>query len=111
MVTPLLAGTTSYTYDAAGRLTSRTEANGVVTTVTYTGTDQLASKTEIAGSTTLASWTGITYDLDQNRTAETLTYYAGNPYPDAQAGTSTFQYDTLDQLSQVTLPASCLRMP
>jgi RHS repeat-associated protein len=92
-------------------LTSRTEANGIVTTVTYTGTDQLASKTEVAGSTTLASWTSVSYDLDQNRTAETLTYYAGNPYPDPQSGTpsgsasSTYQYDTLDQLSQATLPS------
>jgi RHS repeat-associated protein len=105
MVIPLIAGTTSYTYDAAGRLTSRTEANGIVTTVTYTGADQLASKTEVAGATTLASWTSVTYDLDQNRTAETLSYYAGNPYPDAQAGTSSYQYDTLDQLSQATLPS------
>lgn len=105
MVTPLIAGTTGYNYDAAGRLTSRTEANGIVTTVTYTGADQLASKTEVAGSTTLASWTNVSYDLDQNRTAETLSYYAGNPYPDAQAGTSTYLYDTLDQLSQATLPS------
>jgi RHS repeat-associated protein len=104
MVTPLIAGTTSYTYDVAGRLTSRTEANGIVTTVTYTGADQLASKTEVAGSTTLASWTNVTYDLAQNRTAETLTYYAANPYPDAQAGTATYQYDTENQLSQAALP-------
>jgi RHS repeat-associated protein len=104
MVTPLVAGTTSYSYDAAGRLTSRTEANGIVTTVTYTGADQLASKTEVAGSTTLASWSNVTYDLAQNRTAETLAYYAGNPYPDAQAGTATYQYDTENQLSQATLP-------
>ncbi len=104
MVTPLIAGTTSYVYDAVGRLTSRTEANGIVTTVTYTGTDQLASKTEVAGGTTLASWTSVSYDLAQNRTAETLTYYAGNPYPDAQAGTSTYKYDTEDQFSQASLP-------
>ena len=79
-------------------------STGVVTTASYTGADQIASKTEVSGSTTLASWTGVTYDQAQNRTSETLTYYTGNPYPDPQAGTSTYQYDTVDQLSQANLP-------
>jgi RHS repeat-associated protein len=107
MVDPLNSSpnnTTSYSFDAAGRLTGRTEVNGIVTTATYTGMDQLASKTEVAGSTTLASWTGITYDLAQNRTGETLSYYAGNPYPDPQAGAATYQYDSLNQISQATIP-------
>lgn len=110
MVTPLIAGTTSYVYDASGRLTSRTEANGLVTAVSYTGTDQLASKTETTspanGSLQLASWSSVTYDLNQNRTAETLIYYAGNPFPDPQSGNtaSTYQYDGQDQLSQAALP-------
>jgi len=107
MVDPLNTSpnnTTSYTFDAAGRLTGRTEANGIVTTATYTGMDQLASKTEVAGSTTLASWTSITYDLAENRTGETLSYYAGNPYPDAQAGTATYKYDSLNQISQASIP-------
>lgn len=47
-----------------------------MTTAGYTGTDQLASKTEVSGTTTLASWTNVAYDLAQNRTAETLSYYA-----------------------------------
>jgi RHS repeat-associated protein len=104
MLDPLTAGTTTYTFDTAGRLTGRTEANGIVTTVGYTGTDQLASKTEVAGSTTLASWTSINYDLAQNRTGETLTYYASNPYPDPQAGTAIYKYDTVNQLSQSSIP-------
>jgi RHS repeat-associated protein len=104
MVDPLSSATTSYTFDAASRLTGRTEANGIVTTVTYTGMDQLASKTEVAGSTTLASWTNVTYDLAQNRTGETLAYYSGNPYPDAQAGTATYKYDSLNQISQSAIP-------
>ena len=104
MVDPLSSATTSYTFDAASRLSGRTEANGIVTTVTYTGMDQLASKTEVAGSTTLASWTNLTYDLAQNRTGETLTYYTGNPYPDAQAGTATYKYDSLNQISQSAIP-------
>lgn len=79
-------------------------SGGVVTTMTYTGTDHLASKTEVSGTTTLASWTNVTYDFAQNRTAETLTYYAANPYPDQQAGTSTYQYDSLNQLSQASIP-------
>ena len=96
--------TTCYTYDAAGRLTGRTEANGIVTTVGYTPIDQLASKTEVGGSTTLVSWASITYDLAQNRTGENLAYYSGNPFPDPQAGTATYQYDSLNQLSQANLP-------
>ena len=75
----------------------------VVTTPTYTGTDLLASKSEVSGSTTLASWTGITYDFGGNRTAENLSYYAGNPYPDTQAGTSTYAYDSVNQLSQSSI--------
>lgn len=104
MADPVSGGTTSYSFDAAGRLSSRTEANGIVTTASYTGADQLASKTEVAGSATLASWTNVSYDLAQNRTAETLTYYTGDPYPDPQAGTATYQYDTLNQLSQANVP-------
>src|SRR5205823_5508275 len=98
-----------YTYDAAGRLTSRAESAPnttvqVVSTATYTGTDRLASKTDVSASTTLASWTGINYDLAQNRTSETLTYYAANPYPDPQAGTSTYQYDSVSQLTSSNIP-------
>jgi RHS repeat-associated protein len=104
MVDPLTSATTHYTFDAASRLTGRTEANGIVTSVTYTGMDQLASKTEVAGSTALASWTSLTYDLTQNRTGETLAYYSGNPYPDAQAGSATYKYDSLNQISQSAVP-------
>jgi RHS repeat-associated protein len=57
-----------------------------------------------AAGTVLANWSGVTYDLAQNRTGETLTYYAGNPFPDAQAGTASYQYDTVNQLSQATIP-------
>jgi RHS repeat-associated protein len=80
-------------------------AGGVVTTANYTGADQLASKTEVSGATTLASWTNVTYDLAQNRTAETLSYYAGNPYPDPQAGTSSYQYDSFGRISQASIPS------
>ncbi len=111
MVSPLITGTTTFAFDAAGRLTGRTEANGIVTTVGYTGMDQLASKTEVTspanGSTTLASWMGVAYDLAQNRIAETLTYYAGNPYPDPHSGASaTYQYDSLNRLSQSSIPGT-----
>src|SRR5205823_5455861 len=78
--------------------------SNVITSATYSGSDQMVSKSDVSGSTTLASWTNVGYDMAQNRTAETLTYYAGNPYPDAQAGTSTYQYDTLNQLSQDNIP-------
>src|SRR5713226_2887688 len=65
----------------------------------------LASKAEASGSTTLASWTNVGYDLAQNRTGETLAYYAANPYPDPQTGTATYQYDSLNQLSQSSIPS------
>lgn len=105
MADPINVSATSYTFDAAGRLTGRTEANGIVTTATFTGADQLASKSEVSGTTTLASWTNVAYDLAQNRSAETLSYYAGNPYPDAQAGTATYQYDSMNRLSQSAIPS------
>ncbi len=101
---PTGSNTTTYSFDAAARLTGRTEANAIVTTAGYSGADQLASKTEVAGSTTLASWSAVTYDLAQNRTGETLTYYASNPYPDPQAGSATYKYDSVNQLSQSSIP-------
>ena len=111
MVSPLITGTTTYTFDAAGRLTARTEANGIVTTVGYTGANQVASKTETTspanGNVALASWTAVNYDLAQNRTSETLTYYAANPYPDSHSGSpATYQYDSLNQLSQSSIPGA-----
>ncbi len=107
MVDPLTNGMTTYMVDAVGRLTSRTEANGIVTTPTYNGIDLLASKTEVLGSNTLAQWTAVSYDPAQNRTAETLYYPNNSTYPDpqsSQATPSSFQYDSFDQLAQATIP-------
>ncbi|HKB34086.1 MAG TPA: RHS repeat-associated core domain-containing protein, partial [Candidatus Dormibacteraeota bacterium] len=104
MVDALTNATTSYRYDAAGRLTSRTEANGIVSTPTYSGVDQLVSVTHVAGSTALATWTNISYDAAQNRIAEKLTYYLANPYTDPQSGASSYQYDGVDQLTQASIP-------
>ena len=108
MVDPLTSGTTTYVVDAAGRLTRRTEANGIVTTPGYNGVDQLASKTEVLGSNTLASWTNILYDPAQNRTSETLAYPNNPLYPDPQSGTSSYQYDPVDQLLQSSIPSTSL---
>jgi RHS repeat-associated protein len=107
MVDPVTGGTTTYTVDAAGRLTQRTEANGIVTTPTYNGVDQLASKTEVLGAGTLAQWTNVSYDPAQNRTAETLYYPNNATYPDPQSSQttpSTYQYDSVDQLVQAAIP-------
>jgi RHS repeat-associated protein len=102
--------TTTVALNSIGAIATFKPAGGggptsnVVTTASYTAADQIASKTEVSGTTTLASSTNVAYDFAQNRTAETLTYYAGNPYPDPQAGTSTYLYDTVNQLSQGNLP-------
>src|SRR5258708_19661004 len=99
MVDALTNATTSYRYDAAGRLTSRTEANGIVSTPTYSGVDQLVSVTHVAGSTALATWTNISYDAPQNRIAEKLTYYLPNPYTHPHSQSSPHQSHRLDHLT------------
>jgi RHS repeat-associated protein len=94
---PLETGTTTYTIDAMGRMTQRSEASGILTAATYSGIDQLNSKTETKTSQ-FASWTN-SYDFAGNRTQE-VSVLPGDGF----AGTATFGYDTVQRLSSATQP-------
>ena len=74
-------------YDAAGRLTSLTDANGGVTSFTYDSAGNLASLTDPVGNTT--TWT---YDAQNRMTQET----------DQLGNSRHFSYDSAGDLSDYT---------
>ena len=109
------AGTSSYTYDGAGRLRTMADpASGATLTYSYNsmsqvsaisyggagsdtrvfgydGLHRLTSDTLSSGSATVAS-VGYGYDADGNLTSKTTTGFAG-------AGTSTYGYDQAGRLT------------
>lgn len=101
-IDPLEAGTTTYAFDSLSRLISTAQANGisisVPTTGGYSGLDQLLEKDAKVSGTTFASWVN-SYDVAGNPLSEAVTLPN-----DTLAGTTTFQYDTLQQLSYVNGP-------
>ena len=60
-----LGGTTSYTYDQAGNLSTTTDANGNVTSYTYDTEGRMVSMTDGMGNT----WS-YEYDAEGNLTEE-----------------------------------------
>lgn len=108
-------GTTSYGRDAAGNMTSRTVGSSGATTYTYDGQNRLTSVT-YPGTTpsvtntynkthkllTANSSTGnrsFAYDANGNLTSETLVV-------DGLTFTTSYAYNSLDQLSSITYPRS-----
>jgi RHS repeat-associated protein len=86
------SNTAQYTYDNAGRLSTTTLPNGVVTTNTYDNADRLTSVVHKLGTTVLESFT---YTLDA----------VGNRLSMADAdGTTSYTYDALDRITSVTYP-------
>ncbi|MBI5285192.1 MAG: hypothetical protein HY874_08880, partial [Chloroflexi bacterium] len=83
---------TSYTYDAANRLTSTARPNGLASDRTYDNADRLLSVLNRNGGTPISSFT---YTLDNvgNRTQVIDT-----------AGTTTYGYDDLYRLTAATYP-------
>ena len=82
------ATTTTYTYDAAGRMTSQTDALGHTTTYTYDAAGNLLSTSGIAGNLTYA------YDNARNRIS----------MADGNGNTTQFQYDARKRLTVTTYP-------
>ncbi|MEM9702136.1 MAG: hypothetical protein AAF907_06805 [Planctomycetota bacterium] len=62
------ASVASFVYDAGGRETSRTFGNGLVTTTSYVTNENLLNSLATPGVGTYA----YSYDLNKNRTAETI---------------------------------------
>jgi RHS repeat-associated protein len=85
-------GTTTYSHDAAGRLTGIATPNGVNSTLAYDLADRLTRIAHVQGMTTLED---IQYVVNAvgNRTSMT-----------DSAGTTTWTYDNLDRLTNVSYP-------
>ena len=81
---------TSYAYDAASKLTSRTLPNSVVTTYTYDGLDRLTRLKDAKNNTVIA---------DNNYTYNTAGQITQNI---DQSGTHAYGYDALDRLTSAT---------
>ncbi len=84
--------TTTASYDPAGNRLTSTDPNGVTTTMTYTPTDQVAT---VSYSGSSAHSVGNTFDADGNLTAMT-----------DGAGSSSYSYDSFDELTSDTNGAS-----
>lgn len=91
-VTDWLANHTTYGYDDAGRLASTTLGNGLTTERTY---DEANRLTEVENRNGAAVVSSYTYTLDDvgNRTQVVDT-----------SGTTTYGYDDLNRLTDVTYP-------
>jgi len=84
------SGTTSFTYDAAGVLASKTDANSVTTAYTYDGNDRL--KTITAGTRV----TTITYEPGSDNRASAVNDFAGILWHyDALTGRLQHRRDTI----------------
>jgi RHS repeat-associated protein len=87
-----LSRETTYTYDAAGNLDTRTDARGLVTDYAYDSLNRLTN-IDYSGSTTPD--VTFTYDDVGNR----LSMADGT-------GTTSYVYDALNRLTEVTFPGS-----
>jgi RHS repeat-associated protein len=84
-----LGNTRQYSYDALGRLTGLSDANGKATTFSYTLMDKIEGVTDPVGAAT-----NYTYDGKGNLTGVL----------DAKGRATLFDYDTRDRISKMTDP-------
>jgi YD repeat-containing protein len=85
------SGTTTYTYDAAGMLSTKTDANGVTLTYGYDGDDRLVSVTGDGVITTIAYEPGS----NNRKTVRSGNVYAEFDY-DAATGRLVNRHDTIE---------------
>jgi RHS repeat-associated protein len=96
MASAAAGGTTSWTYDAAGRPQSEGDPNGDSVAFTYNADDTLRSQALTHSSTNLATWT-YNYDNDFRQTDQTLTgtSASGGTYV---SGTFGYTYDAASRV-------------
>lgn len=85
----------NYDYDPAGRLSRKTLGNGVFTTYTYNQAGQVTQLVNSRADSNVLSSFSYTYDASGRRASMTTL-----------AGTETYGYDPLGQLTSVTYPNS-----
>lgn len=83
----------SYEYDDNGRLSRESKGNGTYTTYEYDAAGQLIHMINYAPDDSVQSRFDYTYDANGNRTSMTTL-----------AGTTTYDYDPIGQLTAVTYP-------
>jgi RHS repeat-associated protein len=132
-VTDALNGVTTYAYDAVGNRTAITDANGHVTTYEYDALNRLHQMTDPLGHTWTYTYDAVGNQIstqDANGATVNYAYDAVNrlitmDYPAPQGdvsfaydavgnrltmtdstGTTTYEYDALNRLHQVTQPGS-----
>ena len=94
-------GTTSVSYDAAGRPSQETDPNGETLNWSFNPDDTLASLSlATSGNSSFATWS-YTYDSNYRQLSQTLTGGGG-----AATGTFGYQYDGAGRLTSFSVPAS-----
>ncbi|HEX6290918.1 MAG TPA: SMP-30/gluconolactonase/LRE family protein [Herpetosiphonaceae bacterium] len=93
-----LGATTSFTYDAVGRVTTQVLPTGQTLTYSYDASGNLLSSTDAQGVLTTS-----TYDAQNRRTSRTLD-------PDGRAVRTTYAYDTADHLMEIVEDAGSGRL-
>ena len=95
-----LPRTTSYTYNAAGNLTTATMANGLMLTYTYNAAQQLTRVTDNAGNRI-----DYSYDAKGNRTSESTYDSSGN-----LRRTVTVAYDIRNHVASINAAGSLTQL-
>jgi len=90
--------TTSWSYQDNDWLQMQTLANGATANYTYNAIGQVTRLLNQIGSTTISDFSSIAYDGVGNRTAVT----ASIPGATALSGTTSYSYDTKDQITLET---------
>ncbi len=104
------SNTVTYTYDAAGNVKTRTDANGTVTTVTgYDGLNRPLGVTYLPGTITLSSGATysvaatptVTYNYDNNSLGAGFTGFVGAPSSvSSSAGSMQYSNDGFGRVAQ-----------
>jgi RHS repeat-associated protein len=98
LMTNPFSETTSWTYKNNNRLESQTLDNGATATYTYNALGQVTRLLNEIASTTISDFSSISYDGAGNRSSVT----ASIPGTTSLDGTTSYTYDSKDQLTQET---------
>jgi RHS repeat-associated protein len=101
------AGTISTAWMPAGVPASQSSPGGVSTSFTYDMAGRPSSKRVADGAVSLSAWQQVVYDGDGNRTGEVVSQL--QPNGTLKLGTGTYAYDQLGRLVQAKQPLETAR--